>query len=94
MQRESRIAYARTGGGRVALATGFVSAILASTCCLGPLVLIKNALSKVQGVAITDVNFEKREATVTFDDSLTGIEALMRATRDAGYPSTLAGGAK
>ena len=28
------------GDGRVALATGFVTAILASTCCLGPLVLI------------------------------------------------------
>lgn len=32
-------------GGRTALVTGFVSAILASTCCLGPLVLITMGFS-------------------------------------------------
>ncbi|WP_394474832.1 mercuric ion transporter MerT [Ralstonia mannitolilytica] len=40
MKPDSPIARADAGSGRVALATGFVSAILASTCCLGPLVLI------------------------------------------------------
>lgn len=40
MKTESPTAHTDGGSGRVALATGFVSAILASTCCLGPLVLI------------------------------------------------------
>jgi mercuric ion binding protein len=40
-------------------------------------------------VAKTDVNLDKREATVTFDDARTDVEALMRATQDAGYPSTV-----
>ena len=139
-----------------ALATGSVAAILASTCCLGPLVLValgfsgawignltvlepyrpifigtalvalffayrrifhpvqackpgevcavpqvrgmtcaacpitvKKALSKVEGVSKTAVSFEKLEAVVTFDDAKTGVQALTKATADAGYPSKL-----
>ena len=40
MKSDAPTVQASIGGGRAALATGFVSAILASTCCLGPLVLI------------------------------------------------------
>lgn len=40
MQPDSPTARADTASGRVALVTGFLAAILASTCCLGPLVLI------------------------------------------------------
>ena len=40
MKPDTPTAQGSTGGGRAALAAGFVSAILASTCCLGPLVLI------------------------------------------------------
>ena len=35
------------------------------------------------------VDFDKREAIVTFDDGKTTVAALTRATADAGYPSTL-----
>lgn len=35
----------RSGGGRGALLTGGLAAILASTCCLGPLVLITLGVS-------------------------------------------------
>jgi mercuric ion binding protein len=51
-------------------------------------------LQKVDGVVKTEVNLDKREATVTFDDSRTTPEALTRATRDAGYPSALVGSVK
>ncbi|MER2552444.1 MAG: mercury resistance system periplasmic binding protein MerP [Thauera sp.] len=54
-------------------------------------ITVKKALSKVVGVAEVTVDFDKREATVSFDDVKTNVEALTRATRDAGYPSTLAG---
>ncbi|HMM45854.1 MAG TPA: mercuric ion transporter MerT [Candidatus Macondimonas sp.] len=40
MKPDTPTPWPSTGGGRAALATGFVSAILASTCCLGPLLLI------------------------------------------------------
>ena len=38
-----------------------------------------------------DVSLEKAEAVVTYDDTKTGTDALLKATKDAGYPSTLQG---
>ncbi len=58
------------------------------TCSACP-ITIKQALTKVAGVGKVDVDFEKREAVVTFDDAKTTIAALTKATKDAGYPSTL-----
>ncbi|AJP47312.1 mercury transporter [Rugosibacter aromaticivorans] len=62
--------------------------------CAACPITVKKALGKVPGVAKTDVNLGKREATVTFDNARTNVEALMRATQDAGYPSTVVGSAK
>lgn len=53
-------------------------------------ITVKKALGKVPGVSQADVNFNKRQVTVTFDDSRTSVDALTNATMDAGYPSTLA----
>ena len=50
---------------------------------------VKRSLTKVDGVAKVDVSLEKAEAVVTFDDTKTNIEALLKATKGAGYPSTL-----
>lgn len=50
-------------------------------------ITVKKALTKVRGVTHAEVSFGLRQATVTFDDSVTSIEALTRATKDAGYPS-------
>lgn len=58
------------------------------TCAACPFT-VKAALSKVEGVSKIDVQFEKREAKVTFDDAKTSVQALMKATGNAGYPSTL-----
>lgn len=44
---------------------------------------------KVSGVTKVDVNLEKAEAAVSFDDKKTEVEALLKATRSAGYPSAL-----
>lgn len=52
---------------------------------------VKKALTKVRGVTHAEVSFDLRLATVTFDDSVTNVEALTRATRDAGYPSAPTG---
>ncbi len=36
-----------------------------------------------------DVSLEKKEAVVTFDDAKTKVEALLDATKNAGYPSAV-----
>lgn len=35
------------------------------------------------------VRYEERDATVTFDDDKTSVDAITQATTNAGYPSTL-----
>jgi mercuric ion binding protein len=57
------------------------------TCPTCP-ITIKKALNKVQGVSRVDVNYEKKQAVVTFDDAKTDTKTLVKATTDAGYPST------
>jgi len=57
-------------------------------------ITVKQALTNVPGVTGAEVSFEKRQATVTFDDAKTNVEALTRATTNAGYPSTLVQGSK
>jgi periplasmic mercuric ion binding protein len=58
-------------------------------CAVCP-ITVKKALTDVPGVSQTDVSLDKHEATVTFDDSKTSVDALTDATFFAGYPSTLA----
>lgn len=53
-------------------------------------ITIKKALLQVTGVSQAQVNFERKDALVTFDNERTQVDALMRATAGAGYPSTLA----
>ena len=57
-------------------------------------ITVKKALTKVSGVGKIDVNLNRREAKVTFDDVKTSAEALTRATKDAGYPASVVGTAK
>jgi len=57
-------------------------------------ITVKKALSKVPGVSQVVVDFDKRQATVTFDDAKASVETLTRATKDAGYPSNVGAHAK
>jgi len=52
-------------------------------------ITVKQALTNLPGVTRAEVSFERRLATVTFDDAKTDVEALTHATTNAGYPSTL-----
>lgn len=58
------------------------------TCAACP-ITVKKALTQVKGVSRTAIDFEKKEALVTFDDTKTNEAALTKATTDAGYPSTV-----
>lgn len=57
------------------------------TCNLCP-VTVKKSLEHVPGVSQARVDFEKKTATVRFDADKTTAAALIKATTDAGYPST------
>ena len=51
-------------------------------------ITVKKALSRVPGVSRVSASYETKEATVTYDDSRTTVEALTKATANAGYPSS------
>jgi mercuric ion binding protein len=58
------------------------------TCAACP-ITVKTAIAKVDGVKKVDVNFDKREAVVTFDDAKANVQKLTQATENAGYPSSV-----
>lgn len=58
------------------------------TCAACP-ITVKKALSRVDGVSRIVVIFDKREATVTFDDAKTTVQALTKAAGNTGYPVTI-----
>ncbi len=57
------------------------------TCSLCP-IAVKKSLQQVPGVAEAKVDLEKKTATVTFDPDKATAAALVKATTDAGFPST------
>jgi periplasmic mercuric ion binding protein len=56
------------------------------TCEACP-VTVKKALQKVSGVSKIEVQYEKKQVVVTYDDTKTNIDGLVKATTNAGYPS-------
>ena len=62
--------------------------VLGMSCAACP-ITVKKSLTQVAGVSRADVNYDRRQAIVTFDDKQTALDQLTRATTDAGYPSTV-----
>ncbi len=62
--------------------------------CASCPITVKKALTKVAGVEKAEINLDRREVRVGFDDTKTTALVLMKATKDAGYPSTVADAAK
>lgn len=58
------------------------------TCELCP-ITVKKSLEKVSGVQSAKVDFDKKTATVIIDPDKAQPDALIKATTNAGYPSTL-----
>ena len=58
------------------------------TCSFCP-ITIRKALEKVPGVIKVESDFDSRTARVLFDPAKADVEALTRATANAGYPSTV-----
>lgn len=59
------------------------------TCASCPYI-VKQALTRVSGVTHADVSLEEKSATVTFDDAVTSVAGITKATADVGFPSRLA----
>lgn len=57
--------------------------------CAACPITVRKALQKVNGVTAVKATLEPPQAMVTFDDARTTVDALTRATANAGYPSTL-----
>jgi mercuric ion binding protein len=64
-------------------------AVPGMTCPTCP-VTIKKALMKEQGVASVAVRYEKKELIVSFDDTKTTPDAIMKSTAAVGFPSQIA----
>ena len=58
------------------------------TCAVCP-ITVKKALERVPGVTDAKVDFDKKNASVSFDPDKTSPAALTKATADAGYPSSI-----
>lgn len=58
------------------------------TCAACP-IIIKKAISRVEGVSRVEVSYERREAVVTFDDAKTTVDALKQASANVGFPVQL-----
>ncbi len=50
---------------------------------------VENALKQVEGVQSAQVDMEKNIAVVVFDPARTGVEKLVEAVTNAGYPAAL-----
>jgi periplasmic mercuric ion binding protein len=57
-------------------------------CAMCP-ITIKVALNRVDGVSKTEVSYKTKQAVVSFDDSKVSADDLIKATTNAGYPSTV-----
>ncbi len=58
------------------------------TCQFCP-ITIRKALEKVPGVIEAKASYDTKTATITFDPAKTNVDALIKATTNAGYPATL-----
>jgi len=53
--------------------------------CNHCVVRVGRAIASVKGVVEVDVNLEKREAVVNFEESITDLVKIKAAVREAGY---------
>ena len=58
------------------------------TCASCPYI-VKQSLADVQGVTAVEVSLAEKAAVVSFDDGETEVAALIAATGNIGFPSTV-----
>ena len=68
-----------------------VTLAVSNMTCVSCPAIVKRALAAVRGVGAVEVSMAAGTAVVTFVDRQASVEALTKATREAGYPSRLKG---
>jgi mercuric ion binding protein len=68
-------------------------AVPGMSCSVCP-ITVNKALREVPGVISAKADLDAKEAVVTYDDAKTSPDRLIKATTDAGYPSTVKAGPK
>jgi len=81
------------GGGASAAEQTVTLAVSNMTCASCPYI-VEKSLTALTGVTKVAVSFEKKSATVTFDDQTTTPDTLIAATTNSGYPSRRAAAAE
>ena len=81
------IATALSAAGTAIAADKTVTLAVDNMYCSACPYTVKQSLAKVTGVDEAVVSYEKKTATVTYDDEKTTVAALSAATAQAGYPS-------
>jgi len=77
-------------GGSVLAGERTVTLAIENMYCVACPYIVKQSLAKVPGVDNVIVSFEKKTATVTYDDQKATPAKLTDATLQAGYPSAVA----
>lgn len=79
------LALASTAALALKTVTLSVEGLTCSTCPIQ----VKTVLSRVPGVSAASASLDKKEAVVSYDETRTNVEALLKATADIGFPSTV-----
>jgi mercuric ion binding protein len=75
--------------GQAVAAERTVKLSVANMTCVTCPFIVKQSLAAVPGVAAVDVSLAEHTAVVTFDEAVATMDALIKATGDAGFPSIL-----
>jgi periplasmic mercuric ion binding protein len=81
------IATALSAAGMAMAAEKTVTLAVDNMYCSACPYIVKQSLAKVAGVKTAAVSYEKKTASVTYDDQKTTLPAPTAATTQAGYPS-------
>jgi mercuric ion binding protein len=78
--------FVATSGAFAAERTGTFT-IEKMTCALCP-ITVKKAMASLSGVKTVTVDFERKQATVVFEDTEVATGAIAEASTNSGYPAT------
>jgi periplasmic mercuric ion binding protein len=57
--------------------------------CVSCLYIIEHSISAIKGVTDVKASFADRTATVTYDDAVTSLDAITKASGDVGFAATV-----
>ena len=81
---------AQSAATQAAVAQTATFAVENMTCALCP-VTVKRAMESVTGVQSVEIDSVAKTATVTFDPSVTTLDAIGASSTNAGYPASVKG---